>query len=71
MAGQGKISARQKMINLMYLVFIAIMAMTVAPEVLSAFGLMEEKFDLMSDLFLAKSFGGPVEKTTESVPRHM
>ena len=44
MAGSGKISARQKMINLMYLVFIAIMAMTVAPEVLSAFGLMEEKF---------------------------
>ena len=50
MAGQGKISARQKMINLMYLVFIAIMAMTVAPEVLSAFGLMEEKFEKANEL---------------------
>jgi len=50
MAGQGKISARQKMINLMYLVFIAIMAMTVAPEVLSAFGLMEEKFEASNEL---------------------
>ena len=46
----GKISARQKMINLMYLVFIAIMAMTVAPEVLSAFGLMEEKFEKANEV---------------------
>ena len=45
MAAKGKLSARQRMINLMYLVFIAIMAMTVAPEVLAAFGLMEEKFE--------------------------
>lgn len=43
MAG-GKLSARQKMINLMYLVFIAMMAMNMSKEVLSAFGLMEEKF---------------------------
>ena len=43
MAG-GKQSARQKMINLMYLVFIAMMAMQMSKEVLSAFGLMEEKF---------------------------
>ena len=43
MAG-GKISARQKMINLMYLVFIAMMAMNMSKEVLSAFGLMEAKF---------------------------
>lgn len=50
MAGSGKISARQKMINLMYLVFIAIMAMTVAPEVLSAFGLMEEKFEAANEV---------------------
>ncbi len=50
MAGSGKISARQKMINLMYLVFIAIMAMTVAPEVLSAFGLMEEKFGAANEV---------------------
>ncbi|WP_188373744.1 type IX secretion system motor protein PorM/GldM [Winogradskyella haliclonae] len=50
MAGSGKVSARQKMINLMYLVFIAIMAMTVAPEVLSAFGLMEEKFEKANEV---------------------
>ncbi|AXG68238.1 hypothetical protein KORDIASMS9_00431 [Kordia sp. SMS9] len=43
MAG-GKVSARQKMINLMYLVFIAMMAMQMSKEVLSAFGLMEAKF---------------------------
>jgi len=43
MAG-GKLSARQKMINLMYLVFIAMMAMNMSKEVLSAFGLMEAKF---------------------------
>ena len=36
MAG-GKASARQKMINLMYLVFIAMMAMNMSKEVLSAF----------------------------------
>ena len=44
MAGSGKVSARQKMINLMYLVFIAMMAMNMSKEVLSAFGLMEAKF---------------------------
>ena len=44
MAGGGKVSARQKMINLMYLIFIAMMAMQMSKEVLSAFGLMEEKF---------------------------
>jgi len=43
MAG-GKQSARQKMINLMYLVFIAMIAMTMTKEVLSAFGSMDEKF---------------------------
>jgi gliding motility-associated protein GldM len=42
MAG-GKMSARQKMINLMYLVFIAMLAMNMSKEVLSAFGFMNEK----------------------------
>ena len=42
MAG-GKISPRQKMINLMYLVFIAMLAMNMSKEVLSAFGFMTEK----------------------------
>ncbi|MGB0981221.1 MAG: gliding motility protein GldM [Winogradskyella sp.] len=49
MAG-GKLSARQKMINLMYLVFIAMIAMTMSKEVLSAFGLMNTKFDNANEL---------------------
>ena len=39
----GKMSGRQKMINLMYLVFIAMLAMNMSKEVLSAFGFMNEK----------------------------
>jgi gliding motility-associated protein GldM len=41
MAG-GKMSPRQKMINLMYLVFIAMLAMNMSKEVLSAFGFINE-----------------------------
>lgn len=44
MAG-GKLTPRQKMINLMYLVFIAMLALNMSKEVLTAFGLMNEKFD--------------------------
>jgi gliding motility-associated protein GldM len=44
MAG-GKLTPRQKMINLMYLVFIAMLALNMTKEVLSAFGLMNEKFE--------------------------
>ncbi len=44
MAG-GKLTPRQKMINLMYLVFIAMLALNMSKEVLSAFGLMTEKFE--------------------------
>ncbi len=44
MAG-GKLTPRQKMINLMYLVFIAMLALNMSKEVLSAFGLMDEKFE--------------------------
>lgn len=42
MAG-GKLSPRQRMINLMYLVFIAMLALNMSKEVLSAFGLLNEK----------------------------
>lgn len=42
MAG-GKLTPRQKMINLMYLVFIAMLAMNMSKQVLSAFGFMNEK----------------------------
>ncbi|MBS4040828.1 MAG: gliding motility protein GldM [Flavobacteriales bacterium] len=44
MAG-GKLTPRQKMINLMYLVFIAMLALNMSKEVLSAFGLMNEKLE--------------------------
>jgi len=53
MAG-GKLTPRQKMINLMYLVFIAMLAMNMSKEVLSAFGLMNEKFEA-SNLSSSKS----------------
>jgi gliding motility-associated protein GldM len=42
MAG-GNLSPRQKMINLMYLIFIAMLALNMSKEVLSAFGLMNQK----------------------------
>jgi len=41
MAG-GKQTPRQKMINLMYLVFIAMLALNMSKEVLNAFGLINE-----------------------------
>ena len=39
MAG-GKLTPRQKMINLMYLVFIAMLALNMSKEVLSAFSML-------------------------------
>ena len=61
MAG-GKLSARQKMINLMYLVFISMIAMTMSKEVLSAFGLMDQKFDRANSHFNAHSTSGRLLK---------
>ena len=59
MAG-GNLSPRQKMINLMYLIFIAMLALNMSKEVLSAFGLMNEKLtksnhtaELRNDKFMA------------------
>ncbi|QNJ97058.1 type IX secretion system motor protein PorM/GldM [Constantimarinum furrinae] len=40
---KGSLSPRQKMINLMYLVFIAMLALNMSKEVLSAFGLLNDK----------------------------
>lgn len=54
MAG-GKLSARQKMINLMYLVFIAMLALNMSKEVLSAFGSINEKFDRSNTAFESKN----------------
>ncbi|MCJ7466944.1 MAG: gliding motility protein GldM [Maribacter sp.] len=41
----GKATPRQKMINLMYLIFIAMLALNMSKEVLAAFGLMNEKLE--------------------------
>jgi len=56
MAG-GKLTPRQKMINLMYLVFIAMLALNMSKEVLSAFGLMNEKFELSNKSSLTTNEG--------------
>lgn len=53
MAG-GKQSPRQKMVNLMYLVFICMLALNMSKEVLAAFGIMNVKMEASN------------EKTTES-----
>jgi len=50
MAG-GKLTPRQKMINLMYLVFIAMLALNMSKEVLSAFGSINEKLDRSNENF--------------------
>jgi len=49
MAG-GKLSARQKMINLMYLVFIAMMALQMSKKVLSAFGTSAEEISTEANM---------------------
>ena len=54
MAG-GKLTPRQKMINLMYLVFIAMLAMNMSKEVLSAFGLLNEKFEITNNGAIASN----------------
>ena len=54
MAG-GKLSARQKMINLMYLVFIAMLALNMSKEVLSAFGSINSKLDRANNSFATKN----------------
>ncbi|MDM9631544.1 gliding motility protein GldM [Robiginitalea aurantiaca] len=41
----GKLSPRQKMVNLMYLIFIAMLALNMSKEVLAAFGLLNERME--------------------------
>ena len=52
MAGAAN-SPRQRMINLMYLVFIAMMALNMGKEVLSAFGLMNEKLQAANERYIS------------------
>lgn len=67
MAGNN-LSPRQKMINLMYLVLIAMLALQMSKEVLSAFGLMEEKFadaNIMAKESNEKTLAGLMMKAEE------
>jgi len=68
MAG-GKQTPRQKMVNLMYLVFIAMMALNMSKEVLTAFGLMNEKFESSNNDAVANNestYSALVAKAAES-----
>ncbi|WP_378178732.1 gliding motility protein GldM [Aquimarina sp. SS2-1] len=72
MAG-GKLSPRQKMINLMYLVFIAMMALNMSKEVLSAFGLMNEKLTEDNTVTTERNqafLGGLAEKVSEQPAKY-
>ena len=53
----GKQTPRQKMINLMYLIFIAMLALNMSKEVLAAFGLMNEKFEASNERLTANNAG--------------
>ena len=67
MAG-GNLGPRQKMINLMYLVFIAMLALNMSKEVLSAFGLLNDKIsdaNATSDTRNAAFLSGLQQKAQE------
>jgi gliding motility-associated protein GldM len=72
MAG-GQLSPRQKMINLMYLVFIAMLAMNMSKEVLSSFGFLNEKLtesNLKSDLKNNAAFSSLTQKAAEQKEKY-
>ena len=67
MAG-GKLTPRQKMINLMYLVFIAMLALNMSKEVLSAFGILNTKIvdsNMISDTRNESSFQQLAQKAQD------
>jgi len=51
----GKLSPRQKMINMMYLVLIALLALNISNEILKAFHLMEVSFNKASSALTDKN----------------
>ncbi len=72
MAG-GKQTPRQKMINLMYLIFIAMLALNMSKEVLAAFGLMNEKLETSNDKMTASNadfFEGLATKASENAEEY-
>ena len=67
MAG-GKLTPRQKMINLMYLVFIAMLALNMSKEVLLSFGILNNKIESsnsITDTRNASSFAQLQQKASE------
>ncbi len=67
MAG-GKLTPRQKMINLMYLIFIAMLALNMSKEVLTAFGILNTKIEgsnLITDTRNESSFQQLAQKATD------
>ncbi|TDT43768.1 gliding motility-associated protein GldM [Maribacter spongiicola] len=72
MAG-GKNSPRQKMVNLMYLIFIAMLALNMSKEVLAAFGIMNEKLETSNAMTTAsnEAFLGSLEtKASEDAAKY-
>lgn len=72
MAG-GKQSPRQKMINMMYLIFIAMLALNMSKEVLSAFGLLNDKIakaNVAADQRNQAFLGGLGEKAEEQPAKY-
>ena len=72
MAG-GKATPRQKMINLMYLIFIAMLALNMSKEVLAAFGIMNEKLETSNQMTTAsnEAFLGSLEtKASEDAAKY-
>lgn len=68
MAG-GKVSARQKMINMMYLVLTALLALNVSKEIIKAFNLIENSLDNSTKNIVQKNtavLGGLVKTAAEN-----
>lgn len=69
----GKATPRQKMINLMYLIFIAMLALNMSKEVLAAFGIMNEKLETSNEKTTASNdlFLGSLEtKASEDAAKY-
>ena len=68
MAGGGKVSARQKMINMMYLVLTALLALNVSKEIIKAFNLIENSLDNSTKNIVQKNTAvlGSLVKTASS-----
>ncbi len=62
----GNVSPRQKMINLMYLVFIAMLALNMSKEVLTAFGFFNEEFEATSATVQVKNTQSYTELDTKA-----